>query len=105
MKARLAQSAERKTLNLVVVGSSPTLGEKNKNCALTEHTWYSSITCEFALLAQLVARGSDKAKVIGSSPVESKHQIKSELFLAQTLLFYFSTHLQQKNSWERVRCL
>ena len=26
--ARLAQSAERKTLNLVVVGSSPTLGEK-----------------------------------------------------------------------------
>ena len=25
--ARLAQSAERKTLNLVVVGSSPTLGE------------------------------------------------------------------------------
>ena len=25
-----------------------------------------------ALLAQLVARGSDKAKVIGSSPVESK---------------------------------
>ena len=28
VKARLAQSAERKTLNLVVVGSSPTLGEK-----------------------------------------------------------------------------
>ena len=26
--ARLAQSAERKTLNLVVVGSSPTLGGK-----------------------------------------------------------------------------
>ncbi len=28
-EARLAQSAERKTLNLVVVGSSPTLGEKD----------------------------------------------------------------------------
>jgi hypothetical protein len=27
-QARLAQSAERKTLNLVVVGSSPTLGEE-----------------------------------------------------------------------------
>ena len=27
---------------------------------------------KIALLAQLVARGSDKAKVIGSSPVESK---------------------------------
>ena len=28
-----------------------------------------------ALLAQLVARGSDKAKVIGSSPVESRKKI------------------------------
>jgi hypothetical protein len=64
-KARLAQSAERKTLNLVVVGSSPTLGEKGGKKR-------NSIS-EFALLAQLVARGSDKAKVIGSSPVESSH--------------------------------
>ena len=34
--ARLAQSAERKTLNLVVVGSSPTLGE-----ILKYHCWYA----------------------------------------------------------------
>ena len=33
-----------------------------------------------ALLAQLVARGSDKAKVIGSSPVESNSFIPLFLF-------------------------
>ena len=93
--ARLAQSAERKTLNLVVVGSSPTLGEKKK-FPLMEHTWYSSITCEFALLAQLVARGSDKAKVIGSSPVESNKQNKSELFLSRRHFFFTSCTSRQK---------
>ena len=31
--ARLAQSAERKTLNLVVVGSSPTLGDHYMECS------------------------------------------------------------------------
>ena len=36
-----------------------------------------------ALLAQLVARGSDKAKVIGSSPVES-----IEIFLGARTPFY-----------------
>jgi ketopantoate hydroxymethyltransferase len=65
--ARLAQSAERKTLNLVVVGSSPTLGATSVVRATLGMLTYPSL----ALLAQLVARGSDKAKVIGSSPVES----------------------------------
>jgi hypothetical protein len=37
VKARLAQSAERKTLNLVVVGSSPTVGEENKNSTHGTH--------------------------------------------------------------------
>ena len=51
-----------------------------------------------ALLAQLVARGSDKAKVIGSSPVESiililapLHRLCeiSFLFLSTDLAYYF----------------
>ena len=43
--ARLAQSAERKTLNLVVVGSSPTLGETHLNATFHE-----------PLLVQLIRR-------------------------------------------------
>ena len=35
MTARLAQSAERKALNLVVVGSSPTVGEFENLCGPT----------------------------------------------------------------------
>ena len=31
-KARLAQPVERKALNLVVVGSSPTVGDASKSC-------------------------------------------------------------------------
>ena len=59
-----------------------------------EHIWYCSITCEFALLAQLVARGSDKAKVIGSSPVESRHQNLS-LFWPKHF-FFTSPHISDK---------
>ncbi len=37
--------------------------------------WKHQAVDSLALLAQLVARGSDKAKVIGSSPVESNNII------------------------------
>ncbi len=39
-----------------------------------------------ALLAQLVARGSDKAKVIGSSPVESKNNARIFWFNLTTII-------------------
>ena len=42
-----------------------------------------------ALLAQLVARGSDKAKVIGSSPVESNHLPFVFHGLRSCIFFYF----------------
>jgi hypothetical protein len=47
LTARLAQSAERKALNLVVVGSSPTVGAMHilgaNICQLTEHCAHLSI--------------------------------------------------------------
>ena len=53
--SRLAQLVERKTLNLVVEGSSPSVGTPS------------------ALVAQLVEHGSNKPRVGGSSPSWSKH--------------------------------
>ena len=47
----------------------------------------------WALLAQLVARGSDKAKVIGSSPVESMSCIFVD-FCVQP-----NTYMVSKKSW------
>ena len=51
-QSRLAQLVERKTLNLVVVGSSPTVGK-------------------LAPVAQLAARRSHNPKVAGSIPAGS----------------------------------
>ena len=48
-----------------------------------------------ALLAQLVARGSDKAKVIGSSPVESK---RLSLFFLVLIHFLFILQINKKNA-------
>ena len=41
--ARLAQSVERKALNLVVVGSSPTVGGREGLCALVKCLWFTGI--------------------------------------------------------------
>ena len=48
VKARLAQSAERKALNLVVVGSSPTVGDPGRGAYvhytfIIYNVWMSSI--------------------------------------------------------------
>ena len=69
--SRLAQLVERKTLNLVVVGSSPTVGAPfffsprstsgNPSAPLRPPP-------ESALVAQLVEHGSNKPRVGGSSP-------------------------------------
>ncbi|KAJ9545420.1 hypothetical protein OSB04_025127 [Centaurea solstitialis] len=59
-KARLAQLVERKALNLVVVGSSPTLNQK-------------------ARLAQLVERKALNLVVVGSSPTYLYHLAPFEI--------------------------
>ena len=41
--ARLAQSVERRALNLVVVGSSPTVGGREGLGALVECLWFTGI--------------------------------------------------------------
>ena len=75
--SRLAQLVERKTLNLVVVGSSPTVGVLfaffwpqlfffSDNAQLADQVTHRS-----APVAQLAARGSHNPKVAGSIPVES----------------------------------
>ena len=74
---------ERKTLNLVVVGSSPTEGALFVNQSRTFFTttgtiskfnikYEESILLQLAFVAQLAARGSHNPKVAGSIPVESR---------------------------------
>ena len=80
--ALVAQMVERKTLNLVVVGSSPTEGAfflsrytaknfLNRNQKLKVQLWNETTTTTTAFVAQLAARGSHNPKVAGSIPVES----------------------------------
>ena len=56
--ARLAQSAERKALNLVVVGSSPTVGVLSISiaCRTNEPGFESRAFRRFTFLSQLYAR-------------------------------------------------
>ena len=61
--SRLAQLVERKTLNLVVVGSSPTVGI----CSSSASPLYY-ITSSCARLAQSVERKTLNLVVVGSSP-------------------------------------
>ena len=72
--SRLAQLVERKTLNLVVVGSSPTVGEQLFIFGLifmsTDH--YTQ-TLFAAPVAQLAARGSHNPKVASSILVGSNN--------------------------------
>ena len=69
--SRLAQLVERKTLNLVVVGSSPTVGAYFYFYLILSG-WNPSAPhwtpVESALVAQLVEHGSNKPRVGGSSP-------------------------------------
>ena len=71
--SRLAQLVERKTLNLVVVGSSPTVGVLFLFVLLSrgelKFSAHASIT---APVAQLAARGSHNPKVASSILVGSK---------------------------------
>ena len=75
--SRLAQLVERKTLNLVVVGSSPTVGRSGAHGATAARripdpkvggSNPSGFT--YAFLAQMVERGTFNAVVAGSSPAE-----------------------------------
>ena len=83
MLARLAQSVERKTLNLVVVGSSPTMGVSfHRRCVgtfcATQTQPLSNNNFDFvcsnatALLAQWLERAAVNCKVTGSIPVGSE---------------------------------
>ena len=75
--SRLAQLVERKTLNLVVVGSSPTVGVNFFRVALTFFFLFAccaeQITIVTAPVAQLAARGSHNPKVASSILVGSKN--------------------------------
>ena len=78
--SRLAQLVERKTLNLVVVGSSPTVGVLFFLCSdllfasFRPETarWADQVTQKPAPVAQLAARGSHNPKVASSILVGSK---------------------------------
>ena len=78
--SRLAQLVERKTLNLVVVGSSPTVGVLLRFFGLNCWVFFFSeaaqladqVTHRSAPVAQLAARGSHNPKVASSILVGSK---------------------------------
>ena len=57
MSARLAQSVERKTLNLVVVGSSPTVGELKDFSFIRGHDIFRSNSsgCLFSVWSFVVS--------------------------------------------------
>ena len=70
--SRLAQLVERKTLNLVVVGSSPTVGVLLFNIIVVTRLVFCASTSgqsksdKAAPVAQLAARGSHNPKVASS---------------------------------------
>ena len=72
MQARLAQLVERKALNLVVVGSSPTVGtfylsaDSEKN-GLQPSRWNKCFECE-GPVAQWIRHRSTEPEIVGSSP-------------------------------------
>ena len=73
LPSRLAQSVERKTFNLVVVGSSPTVGVAC--CFLKLHSLIIFSVASFlppgiALVAQWIAHQTSNLGVAGSNPVE-----------------------------------
>uniref|UniRef100_A0AAV1U359 Uncharacterized protein n=1 Tax=Peronospora matthiolae TaxID=2874970 RepID=A0AAV1U359_9STRA len=73
-EACLAQLVERKTLNLVVVGSSPTVSMANPvGVCLRDFSEKCARVCE-ACLAQLVERKTLNLVVVGSSPTVGDYQ-------------------------------
>ena len=66
-KARLAQSVERKALNLVVVGSSPTVGDLSF-FQYDVVPWWASFLNNTTSLASLTRRGPRLRKLHSVSP-------------------------------------
>ena len=87
--SRLAQLVERKTLNLVVVGSSPTVGVLFAFCFFAGRVRgacsYRDPT-PMSRLAQLVERKTLNLVVVGSSPTVG---VLFAIFWPQLLLFFF----------------
>ena len=91
--SRLAQLVERKTLNLVVVGSSPTVGVflltfQLAPPPLNNSTLQTQNTPAIAPVAQLAARGSHNPKVASST-------LAGSTFFALTL---FLLNIQKKSN-------
>ena len=77
--ARLAQLVERKALNLVVVGSSPTVGDllvlfiyKSRALRFSSER-RSPCACLQGRVAQWIRRRSSEPKIVGSSPTVVIH--------------------------------
>ena len=69
-QARLAQLVERKALNLVVVGSSPTVGifsSKKKPCGSRDQIRRMRLRYE-GPVAQWIRHRSTEPEIVGSSP-------------------------------------
>ena len=91
-RSRLAQLVERKTLNLVVVGSSPTVGipfcwaAKVSKLFFPLPTSLKTLPTTISRLAQLVERKTLNLVVVGSSPTVG---IILFFFLMQRINFLF----------------
>ena len=88
--SRLAQLVERKTLNLVVVGSSPTVGVLPPFFGSKSDNYFSlskilSVPHPLSRLAQLVERKTLNLVVVGSSPTVG-------VTTFSLLRFFFSRH-------------
>ena len=91
--SRLAQLVERKTLNLVVVGSSPTVGVLppffgSKSDNYFSHSKILGVPHPPSRLAQLVERKTLNLVVVGSSPT-----------VGVRTLSLFSFFFPQHGSW------
>ena len=93
--SRLAQLVERKTLNLVVVGSSPTVGVPFCFSAGRQNRVRGpTIRYVFAPVAQLAARRSHNPKVASSILAGSKTFFFVVVILVIYLIFFFLSRLR-----------